>query len=157
MAHGPVWASALPLLLVSAAARSKCEWWVSSWWHFISELTQSWKWAGRGRGTRPQATWDCCEEVRWKIIRLKIFSFAQHPWLKKLTHAFIVVDSFTDQSWELSQHKETMRTESELVSCDTFVVMADVSASGEVEDYSCSYSEKMKILILKGDIWKELR
>ena len=74
---------------------------------------------------------------------------------EKLTHAFIVVDSFTDQSWELSQHKETMRTESELVSCDTFVVMADVSASGEVEGYS--YSEKMKILIFKGDIWKELR
>ena len=76
---------------------------------------------------------------------------------EKLTHAFIVVDSFTDQSWELSQDKETMRTESELVSCDTFVVMADVSASGEVEGYSCSYSEKMKILIFKGDIWKELR
>ena len=76
---------------------------------------------------------------------------------EKLTHAFIVVDSFTDQSWELSQDKETMRTESELVSCDTFVVMTDVSTSGEVEGYSCSYSENMKILIFKGDIWKELR
>ena len=48
--------------------------------------------------------------------------------------------------------------EHELVSCDTFVVMPDLSGSGEVRR---SYSKSnllrfIKIMIFKGHFWKEL-